>query len=267
MTAGQAAACGLAVLVLWLTYAVLRGGWRLPAGQVTPNLTPSSALVGTLSIAAAMYFFGVPIGLLLILSILVHEFGHVAAFRVAGHTDARLRLIPLLGGVAISDRLPSSQAKDAYISLMGPGICLALLALGHLAELLLTPVWPAGGHYAYLFTMLTAALNFFNLLPIWPLDGGHVLRRVVYSFAPKAAHNMTLAMSALAGLGLALTGHIFLIFILVIGLQSAMQMPKIEALQRPMRRVEAAWTAGAWMAMLAAFGITGSPVLLHYLLG
>ncbi|WP_118133365.1 metalloprotease [Oceanicella sp. SM1341] len=265
MTGGQAAVYALAALVLWLTARVLRGGWRLPAGQVTPNITPSSAIVGTLAIAAAMYFFGPVVGLLLILSIVVHEFGHVAAFRVAGHTDARLRLIPMLGGVAISDRLPSSQAKDAYISLMGPGICLALVALCLAAEQVLDTAWPQMAHYVYLFGMLTAALNAFNLLPIWPLDGGHVLRRVLYTLSPKLAHNATLALSGVAALLLALSGHIFLIFFLIIGLQSAMQMPKVEALQRPMTGREAAFAAGAWIAMLASFGLAGSPILLYYL--
>ncbi|MEO5621410.1 MAG: metalloprotease, partial [Cypionkella sp.] len=102
-----------------LTWAILRGGWTSPQGLYLAGFDRNGLLLGVLAVTAACYFWGVLYGLALILAVVIHEFGHVAAFRVCGHADARFRLIPLMGGVAISNTIPSSSDKAFFITLMG----------------------------------------------------------------------------------------------------------------------------------------------------
>jgi Zn-dependent protease len=51
-------------------------------------------------------------------------------------------------------------------------------------------------NFLWIFAATTAALNFLNLLPFWPLDGGRCLRAIVHAFEPRAALGAALAMSA-----------------------------------------------------------------------
>lgn len=86
------------------------------------GLDPQGLGISALAVIAAVIFFGPVFGICIILVIVIHEFGHVAAFRVAGHHDASFRLVPLMGGYAISNRAVDTQEEDVFITLMGPAI-------------------------------------------------------------------------------------------------------------------------------------------------
>jgi Zn-dependent protease len=191
----------------------------------------------------------------------VHEFGHVAAYRVCGHADARFRLIPLLGGVAISDQVPASHEKDFFITLMGPGICIAPMVLA------LALVDVAAGYSAdaadflWIFATVTGALNFFNLLPFWPLDGGRCLAVLCNTFWPGGARQVTLAMSgALIALGIYSQNFILVAFALM-GAQSLFAAEQIARFQRPMGKRRGALAAAAYVATVAVFGKVGWPLM------
>ncbi|MHC4547955.1 MAG: site-2 protease family protein [Planctomycetota bacterium] len=110
----------------------------------------------------------------LILSILVHEFGHVFAVRWLLKSESRV-VLWALGGLCLHApaRHPRQQVA---ISLMGPAFGLAL-AGGCLLVVLLIPI-----HFVPLARLLRVMvyINVFwtavNLLPIMPLDGGQALR-------------------------------------------------------------------------------------------
>ena len=112
----------------------------------------------------------------LLLSILLHELGH--AF--AGHLfKARVSHIDLtgLGGIAHFERsLPASAFARSVIYLAGPAVNLALwLGLGALTG----EAAGIGRPMLALPIAVLSSINFFlmcfNLLPAYPLDGGHTL--------------------------------------------------------------------------------------------
>jgi hypothetical protein len=108
------------VFLLFGTWATLRGGFAGSGpGLKISGFDPNALGLGAVAIAAAIWFFGWQYGLAFIGAIMLHEYGHVAAYRVCGHADAQFRLIPLLGGVSISARIPSSHLADLFITLMG----------------------------------------------------------------------------------------------------------------------------------------------------
>ena len=112
----------------------------------------------------------------LILSILLHELGHAFVGRLF---DARVSHIDLtgLGGIAHFERtLPRSALKRSMIYLAGPGVNLALWqGLGWLAG----QAASSGNVMVSLPLVVLASANLFllifNLLPAYPLDGGHTL--------------------------------------------------------------------------------------------
>ena len=108
-------------------------------------------------------------------SILVHELGHALAIRRLGHGNSEI-LLHGFGGMC-RWRGQASRRDRILIALAGPGAGLVLggitlgfyLAFGLPGELVLRSlVWA--------FLMINLVWSAFNLLPIWPLDGGHVLR-------------------------------------------------------------------------------------------
>ncbi|SMX44627.1 metalloprotease [Actibacterium lipolyticum] len=248
-----------------LTLYSLRGGLT-PSGQMAvAGFDFQGFALGGLAFAAAAFFWGPMYGLALVLSIMLHEFGHVAAFRICGHHDARFRLIPLMGGVAISDRAPDSQGEDFFITLMGPAICLAPMVLSFVLAEVAEPYSYTVADFFYTFGSVTAALNFFNLLPFWPLDGGRMTRNMTYAFWPSGARALTVLMSAaLAAAAVAMQSTPLLIFA-VFGAQSIYSMTHLDAVQRPMKRMHAFLAALAYFFTAAAHFVGGLWLILWFL--
>lgn len=256
----------IAVAFCLATLYSLRGG-LIGTGRVMSiaGFDTNALALGGLAVAAAVYFFGPMYGIALILSVMLHEFGHVAAFRVCGHSDARFRLIPLIGGVAISSSQPASHEKDFFITLLGPGICLAPMVLALAVLELDWPYHSPTADFIWIFATVTGALNFFNLLPFWPLDGGRLLAILSRSFWPGAAVQVTMAMSAATIVLAIYTRSLALTFFALMGAQNLLQGGDRSAIQRPMSKPRAALAAAAYLTTLATFGLTGWPLLAQFL--
>jgi Zn-dependent protease len=118
--------------------------------------------------------FVIIIGLLL--SILLHELGHAFVGRLFKAQVSHIELTGL-GGIAHFERsLPSSAFARSMISLAGPAVNLGLwLGLSELAD---GAVGSGNVMVALPLAVLSSAnffLMVFNLLPAYPLDGGHTL--------------------------------------------------------------------------------------------
>lgn len=119
--------------------------------------------------------YGWPLAAGLVVSIYIHEMGHVAMLRQLGIAAGAPLFIPGVGALVMLKQHVTDPIVDAKIGLAGPvwGLGAALAALG-VHALTDVQVWLAIAH-------LTAFLNLFNLIPIWQLDGSrgfHALSRV-----------------------------------------------------------------------------------------
>ena len=144
--------------------------------------------------------------LVLFLIVLMHEFGHAMACRQVGGRADQIVLWPL-GGIAYV--APPSR----------PGATLWSIAAGPLVNVALAPVlfgifWAARAAgafkqsedlYAFLRALIVmdVSLLAFNLLPIYPLDGGQILRSLLWYPLGKARSLMTATVVGFIG-GLAL---------------------------------------------------------------
>lgn len=128
-----------------------------------------------LSLGAFYLFVGWVVSAIFILALLVHELGHLLAFRMIGQPWGRIVFLPFLGAVAMP-RLPyESQSQSVFAALMGPGFSLLLAAA------CFVPAHHNGviGSIFALIGILTCILNAFNMLPAEPLDGGVALRSIM----------------------------------------------------------------------------------------
>jgi Zn-dependent protease len=118
--------------------------------------------------------YGWPLAAGIVVSIYIHEMGHVAMLRRLGIAAGAPLFIPGVGALVMLKQHVDDPVTDAKIGLAGPvwGLGAALAALGAYA-VTHAQIWLAIAH-------LTGFLNLFNLIPIWQLDGSrgfHALSR------------------------------------------------------------------------------------------
>lgn len=253
-----------AVLCLMMLL-VLRDGLVSSNGLTIVGMDMQGLGLGVLAFVAAAYYFGPLYGVAIVLSVMVHEFGHVAAFRIAGHDDARFRLIPLMGGVAISDRAPDSQAHDFFITLMGPGICLAPMAMAYSLSGLLADIAPQAAEFLWVFAIVTGALNFFNLLPFWPLDGGRCVRILTDTFTPGATNYITIGMSAALAAAAVAMQSMALFFFAILGAQSLFSLSEVWLQKAPLTKRQGLVALAAYAFTMTAHFWGGYAMLARYL--
>jgi stage IV sporulation protein FB len=119
-------------------------------------------------------------------SVLVHELAHAFAGRWVGIRTTDITLWAL-GGMARLENPPDRTRDDLVMTAAGPlsNVLLALLAI------ILTMPFEGGDAILREFALVNVALALFNLLPLYPLDGGrmmHAAFRVLLSSqtAPRA---------------------------------------------------------------------------------
>ena len=133
--------------------------------------------------------------LALFLIVLTHEFGHALACRSVGGTANRIVLWPL-GGVAYVDPPPRPGATLWSIA-AGPLVNVALIpVLWLLNSAALSAGWadtmPNAMRLIGSISFINTWLLIFNILPIFPLDGGQILRSLLW-FAMGRARSLLVA--------------------------------------------------------------------------
>lgn len=225
-------------------------------------------------IFAALFFFVVMtwtgswiLALIFMFCLGWHEYGHVLAFRHAGHKRVRWRFIPFLGAVAWSDAPTRSQVERLYVAMMGPGFSLVLLVLCLLAREAVDPNTQPYWLLSYAILSI-GLLNAVNLFPLWPLDGSHVLRAMLAGWAPPGlARQILIASGALLAVLAMLKG------LYIIGLFAVFQVMALirheatadEVAVKLLTPRERLLGAIVYVATLLAHGLAGWPWLSLFL--
>jgi len=162
----------------------LHYSWFIVAGLITLSLVaeferqnPGWGPLGTWAIAitAALLFFG---------CIVLHELAHAIVAQLAGLSVRGITLFAL-GGVAQISRNATSPAWEFTIAVVGPiaSVVIGLVCYSLAAALGWQLNMPAPSAIAALLGWLSyvnIALAVFNLIPGFPLDGGRMLRAVIW---------------------------------------------------------------------------------------
>ncbi len=116
--------------------------------------------------------------------VLLHEFGHALACRSVGGRADRILLWPL-GGVAYVDP-PRRPGAVLWSIAAGPLVNVALVPITIGAVIVLPNLWPSMPDDVSQYLSSVATINIlllaFNLLPIYPLDGGQILQSILWFF-------------------------------------------------------------------------------------
>ena len=132
-------------------------------------------------------WMGLALDLLLILllftCIVLHELGHSLTARRYGIGVSRILLLPI-GGMAEFDSIPRQPRRELLISLAGPAV-----NFGIALPLLLFLPWPkdwggdsmelSASSLGDLLLRINLIMGGFNLLPVFPMDGGRILRALL----------------------------------------------------------------------------------------
>lgn len=113
----------------------------------------------------------------------LHELGHVFTARHFGVRVPRILLLPI-GGMAEFERIPREPRTEILIALAGPAVNLVLLLalaalVGWPPTLLVLNVPFHWGELAHTLIVMNGVMLAFNLIPVFPMDGGRVLRAVL----------------------------------------------------------------------------------------
>jgi len=186
---GAAAGITAVGLLVWKLKAVI--AFLLTKGKLLLlGLTQGSTFFSMLlSLGVYWTVFGWMFALGLVLSIYVHEIGHVAALRRLGIRASAPMFIPGLGALVRLKEYPASPREDARVGLAGPiwGLGASLLAYAAFHA----TGWPILAAIA----RVGAWLNLFNLIPVWQLDGSRGLRAL-----PRSGRWFIVAGAAAIGL-------------------------------------------------------------------
>lgn len=158
---------GVAAMLLWKAKALLIAGLKYAKVAVL-GLTKSTTLFSMLgSIWVYWLLWGWQFAVGLVVSIYLHEMGHVAALTRYGIKATAPMFIPGFGAMIRMRQYPASPREEAVVGLAGPLAGLATAA-GALAVAQITG-WGAWGAIA----QVGAWINLFNLIPVMQLDGAH----------------------------------------------------------------------------------------------
>lgn len=173
--------------------------WRLSQGYfpwAAPGYEDTAYLI--MGVLGALGLFG---------SVLLHEVGHMLEAR-RRHIPTGAITLHLFGGLAEMYAAPRKPSEEATVALAGPLVSL-LLALGGYG--VSRAMGATNGNPALLAVIdylwfINAALLVFNMIPAFPLDGGRVLRSILWAISGRMLWATRVSANLGIGFGVLLIG-------------------------------------------------------------
>ncbi len=154
--------------------------WLLIFALITFSLAVGYFPAAAPGVAPSAYWLlGAASALLLFLSVLIHELSHSILAQRRGLPVRGITLF-IFGGVSSIEQEATTPRDEFWISFVGPLSSLILAGLFWGLSFLAAGGGIATALLSYLAT-INLALALFNLLPGFPLDGGRVLRAVIWA--------------------------------------------------------------------------------------
>jgi Zn-dependent protease/CBS domain-containing protein len=194
---GKLAGITINVNVSWIIILVLLT-WSLATGWFAV-LYPGWSI-------ATYWIISLIAALLLFVSVLLHELAHSLVARAKGLPVKSITLF-IFGGVSNIEQEPQRPGVEFLMAIVGPLVSLAIGGIAFLLELPLrgtrSPLEAILGYLA----VANLLLGLFNLIPGFPLDGGRVLRSIIW----KLSGNLQTATRAASLVG-QLVAYLFILW-------------------------------------------------------
>jgi Zn-dependent protease/predicted transcriptional regulator len=127
---------------------------------------------------AAYWIVGISASVLFFVTVLVHELAHAAVAIRRGLPVPKITLF-IFGGVSTVAEQPRTAGEEFAIAAAGPATSLLIAIVTGLLGFALGSYEKAEGLLLYL-AIVNLLLAVFNILPGFPLDGGRVLRSIIW---------------------------------------------------------------------------------------
>ncbi len=178
--------------------------------RITPYFWLLAALIGWIN-SSSLLGTVIWVGVILV-SVLIHEYGHALTARLFGQ-DPVIELVGM-GGVTHRNGPRLKLWQEFLVVFNGPLAGLLLCIAAAILEVYLHP----DPHSVWGYTLaITVLANFFwtviNLLPIYPLDGGHLLKIILEGMFGLKGIRMALLVSIIVGGALAFFFFVFQYFL------------------------------------------------------
>lgn len=163
--------------------------------------------------------------LCILFSILVHELGHALMTQAFGWSPS----IVLYYGGGYATTVRHSTWKSIAVSAAGPAAGFTLFGIAFVTSVVLratnTEVHPLVEQALWVLIFINLIWNVFNLLPIYPMDGGQITREYLMWLIPRNGVKYSLIISMIAAAGifaLAITWNFTLmgIWVILFGVQN-----------------------------------------------
>lgn len=182
------------------------------------------------SLAVYSYLFTWQFAVIILIAIFFHENGHIWAMRRCGLKIKGVYFIPLVGGMVVGDGNDKmlTREEESFVAIMGPiwGLVLALIVV--------LIYFATGDAFYGAVAGWMAMINLFNLLPINPLDGGRIMKSVVFSINSSAGLLFLYGGILLTMLGTLFAGILLVSILLWVGSMEAIFERKNNKLFAPM---------------------------------
>lgn len=191
----------------------LDSSWFLILGLVT---LINASEINRMGLSGGATFLGwvagLAMALLLFASVLLHELGHSLVARFQGIRVNSITLF-LFGGIASIERESKTAGEAFWVAIAGPAVSLSLFALFSG----LVPLFGQSQLLQFLagdLARINLAIALFNLIPGLPLDGGQVLKALVWKVTGDRFAGMRWAAASGKLLGwLGISFGLFLLFV------------------------------------------------------
>ena len=129
--------------------------------------------------ATVYWALGFIASLLLFVSVLLHELAHSLVARARGLSVSSITLF-IFGGVSNLQQEPQSPGMEFQIAVVGPVTSLVIGAASYYAARFVGASQPLVAATLGYLGIANILLGIFNLIPGFPLDGGRVLRSIIW---------------------------------------------------------------------------------------
>jgi Zn-dependent protease len=152
--------------------------WFLVLGLVTLTYGDDLARAFPSLLPGVPLVLGLATGLSVFASVLAHELGHSWVAIKQGIQVKSIALF-LFGGVASLEQEPATPGNAFWVSIAGPAVSFLLFGLLTLFNGVITLPAPLAAIVTVL-SLVNLSLGLFNLIPGLPLDGGNILKAIVW---------------------------------------------------------------------------------------
>ena len=128
--------------------------------------------------SSTYWIVGLLSALLLFVAVLLHELAHSLVARARGLPVNNITLF-IFGGVSNIEEEPKSPGVEFQMAFVGPLVSLLIGIIAYLLDLAVRNGSPLDAILGYL-AVSNILLGIFNLIPGFPLDGGRVLRSIIW---------------------------------------------------------------------------------------